>query len=230
MLTGAPPLRGQQDPDIRCANFLRGPLPVHEEAARKGNLDVPTPVSDVLATALSPDPTKRYPSIRKFFTELSRAAGSGTDGPGTRRSVFISYQRDSSAGWAVLFSRELEQKHGISTFVDTERSDGAVRFPARLSRAIKDCDVFVCLLSDKTLNSQWVREEIRLAWESGKPMIPVFQESYEHPQQPELGGHVEALISFEGVHLLDRRNIYVDDAISKVARIVEQSVRPRGTH
>jgi serine/threonine protein kinase len=226
MLTGSPPHRGQQDPDIRGANLLRGPFPAHEEAARKGNSDIPTTVSDVLARALSPDPASRYPSIREFFLQLKRAAGPGAavrDGPPL---VFISYQRDTSAGWAVLFSRELEQKYGISAFVDTQRTDSAVKFPARLNRAIRECDIFVCLLSDKTLGSQWVREEVRLAWENNKPMVPVFQESFEQPAASEkLDGHIEALISFEGIHLLDRRNIYVDDAISRLASMVKQSVR-----
>jgi serine/threonine protein kinase len=37
MLAGSPPFRGQQDSDIRHANFSRGPAPVHQEAARKNN-------------------------------------------------------------------------------------------------------------------------------------------------------------------------------------------------
>jgi hypothetical protein len=225
MLAGSPPFRGQQDPDFRHANFLRGPVPVHEEAALKKNDSVPPAVSDVLSRGLSLEPPSRYPSIREFFLHLKRAAGGTAVHIGPPR-VFISYQRDTSAGWAVLFSRELEQKHGISAFVDTQRLDGALRFPVKLSRAIKECDVFICLLSDKTLHSQWVREEIRLAWESNKPMVPIFQESYEQPAATEkLEEPIETLISFDGVHLLDRRNIYVDDAITRLAKIVEQSVQ-----
>jgi serine/threonine protein kinase len=224
MLTGSPPLRGQQDPDIRAANRLRGPGAVHEEAARQGNSNVPSAVSDVVRRALSPDPVSRYPSIREFFLHLKRASGqraSPRDGP---PRIFISYQRDASAGWAVLFSRELEQKHGITAFVDTQRVDNAVQLPVKLSRAIKDCDIFVCFLSDKTLNSLWVREEIRLAWENNKPMVPVFQENFEPPLAEQLDGHIGALISFEGVHLLDRRNIYVDYAITRLAEIIKKSV------
>ena len=225
ILTGSPPFRGQHDPDMRRANFWRGPAPAHEDAGRKGNTGIPSAISGVLARALAPDPASRYPSIRDFFLNLKRAGGQAVaaqDGP---PRIFISYQRNTSSGWAVLFSRELEQKHGITAFVDTQRLDSAVRFPLRLTKAIQDCDVFVCLLSDKTLDSQWVREEIRMAWESKKPMVPILQESYEPPTATErLDVPVETLISFEGVHLLDRRNVYVDDAIARLARIVQQSV------
>jgi serine/threonine protein kinase len=229
MLAGSPPFRGQQDPDIRGTNYSRGPAPVHEQAARKNNGRISPAVSEVLSRGLSVAPASRYPSIREFFLQLKRASGQGTAvHPGPPR-VFISYQRDTSAGWAVLFSRELEQKHGISAFVDTQRLDSAIRFPVKLTRAIKECDVFVCLLSDKTLHSQWVREEIKLAWENNKPMVPVFQESYEQPAASEkLEEPIETLISFDGVHLSDRRNIYVDDAITKLAKIVEQSVQQAG--
>jgi hypothetical protein len=229
MLAGSPPFRGQQDPDIRHANFSRGPAPVHQEAARKNNGPISPAVSDVLSRSLSIEPVSRYPSIRDFFLHLKRAAGQGTAVHAGPPRVFISYQRDTSAGWALLFSRELSQKHGITAYVDTERLDSAVRFPLKLTRAIKECDVFVCLLSDRTLGSQWVREEIKLAWENNKPMVPVFQESYEQPTASgNLEEPIETLISFDGVHLLDRHNIYVDDAITKLAKIVEQSIQQGG--
>ena len=62
-----------------------------------------------------------------------------------------------------------------------QRIDGAVKFPERLAREMQRSDVFVCLLGPTTLDSQWVRHEIRLASEQRKPMIPVFQEQYALP-------------------------------------------------
>jgi hypothetical protein len=175
------------------------------------------------------EPVSRCPSTRDFFLHLKRATGQGIAVQAGPPRVFISYQRDTSAGWALLFSRELAQKHGISAYVDTERLDSAVRFPLKLTSAIKECDVFVCLLFDRTLGSQWVREGIKLARENNKPMVPVFQESYEQPLASEkLEEPIETLISFDGVHLLDRHNIYVDDAITKLAKIVGQSIQEAG--
>ena len=110
--------------------------------------------------------------------------------------------------------------------MDTERQDSAVRFPAKLKNEIEECDVFICLLSADTLQSKWVREEIRLAWESHKPMVPVFQESFSQPDPSErLEPHIETLINYDGLHLLDRRNIYVEHTISKLAEMIDMSVR-----
>lgn len=50
-------------------------------------------------------------------------------------------------------------------------------------------------------------------------MIPVFQESYRSPdpsQAREL--HVEALLTSDGVPLLDERSVYVNDAIARRAK------------
>ena len=138
--------------------------------------------------------------------------------------IFLSYRREASAGWAVLFARELRTQHRIEVFVDTERRDSAVLFPERLSEAIANCDVFVCLLADDTLESSWVCEEVRLAMEFGKPMVPVFQESYRTlsgTQEP----HVRTLLQHDGVHLLDRRNIHVDHTIADIAGIVQRTLK-----
>lgn len=224
MVAGGSPFEGQEDPKVRRRNLERGPAPAHEEALRRGRPPLPMRVSDVLKRALAVKPEDRYASVREFFVAFQYAA-TNTAGPGTGKCrIFISYQRDSSSGWAVLFARELARKHDVVAFVDTERLDGAVRFPARLKSAIEDSDVFVCLLSATTLKSAWVQEEIRLAWENHKPMVPVFQESFSLPDQSEsLTPQAEALISFNGVHLLDRRNIHVDHSIEDLARMVKES-------
>ena len=229
LLTGSLPFEGQMDPKVRERNFLRGPVPAHEEATRLSRAGVPPGISQVLKRALSVDPKDRYSSVRDFFAALQSALTRTTNRSDGPARIFISYQRDSSSGWAVLFAKELQQKHQIAAFVDTQRMDSAVRFPDRLKRAIQDCDVFVCLLSSSTLQSKWVREEIRLAWENNKPMLPVFQESYALPDPSErLEAHVEALINYDGVKLLDRQNLYVENAIEKLAEMVTDSVRKSG--
>jgi serine/threonine-protein kinase len=226
LLTGSCPFEGQLDPKVRQRNFLHGPVPVDEEAARMARPAVPPRTSEVLKRALSVKPADRYASVREFFLALNQTVtnpSSHTDG---RPRIFISYQRDPSSGWAVHFASELERKHRIVAFVDTQRLDSAVRFPTRLKNAIKDCDVFVCLLSGSTLQSKWVQEEIRLAWENNKPMVPVFQESYAQPDPSEhLEPHIETLINYDGLQLLDRRNLYVEHTIDKLAEMVTATVR-----
>jgi serine/threonine protein kinase len=226
LVTGSFPFEGQLDPKVRERNFLRPPVPAHEEAARAGRDPFPPTVSEVLRRALAAKPQNRYSSVRDFFLALQSSVSGPIRGASRKPVVFVSYQRDPSAGWAVLLQRELEQKHDISVFVDTQRMDSAVQFPARLKRAIEECDVFVCLLSGSTLQSRWVQEEIKLAWQNNKPMIPVFQESYSHPSSSEqLEPHIEALINYEGVKLLDRQNVYIENAFQRLANMVAVSVQ-----
>ncbi len=138
-------------------------------------------------------------------------------------SVFISYRRLPSAMLAQLIARELEAR-SIRAYVDTRQTDGGGPFPERLLHAIEQEDVFVCLIAEGTFESDWVLREIEHAHELGKLMIPVFQESYVPLQSP-LSPALMALLESDGVHLLDVRNIYVDEALNDLAAIVRQSVR-----
>jgi hypothetical protein len=223
LVSGVQPFEGQDNPEIRRRNFARGPIPAHEEAARKSGAVISRRLSDVLLRGLAVTPGDRFASIDEF-------AGAFRDGvshpgrTGGAPAVFLSYKRDEASGWALLISRELKEKYGISVFVDTERRDGAGKFPLKLARAIEGCDVFVCLLGSATLGSKWVLEEIQLAHERRKPMIPVFQEGYLAPDSPAADGGVEALLLSEGVHLLDRKNIHVDHTLEDIARLVRDTI------
>lgn len=139
--------------------------------------------------------------------------------------IFISYRRADSSSLATLIAKDLE-KQGINVFVDTRKVDGGGPFPNRLHSAIEKCDVFVCLLGETTLDSDWVLEEIKHAHEQGKVLIPVFQESYTAPD-PIPTEHVYALLQSDGVHILDIKNIYVDEAIGQIGKMVKQSAPRR---
>jgi hypothetical protein len=63
---------------------------------------------------------------------------------------------------------------------------------------------------------------------AAKPMVPVCQEAFVFPDSAqEVEAHIRALLNYECVHLLDRRNIHVDHTISDLARMVQASVAPR---
>jgi len=179
----------------------------------------------VLQRALATEPAERFESVGQFAQAFDSAL-LRRGGWSTAPTVFVSYQHAPSAGWAVLLARELKEKHRIAAFVDTQRLDGAIQFPTKLSRAIENCQVFVCLLADSTLTSRWVREEIRLAHEFKRPMIPVFQESFTQVEQDDtLEPEIAALLNHDGVHLLDRRNVHIDHTIDDLARLVMDTVR-----
>jgi len=91
------------------------------------------------------------------------------------------YCRESNAGWAALFAEKLSTQHGLDVFVDRHRVDSARQVPEKIESAIRECDFFVCLLAKTTLESAWVREEIRIADAAGKRMIPVIEEGFRRP-------------------------------------------------
>ena len=78
----------------------------------------------------------------------------------------------------------------------------------------------ICFLAQQSLESKWVMQEIGLAHELGKTMIPVFQESYVEPSLPDDDSPLRALISHQGIKLFDVSGFYVDHAVTDLARLV----------
>jgi len=216
LVAGALPYEGQDRWEVREQNFLRGPIAAHTMAAKNQYPPLPELVSEVLARALSTDRSTRYPSVKEFAHAFHSALISGT-GP-RRPSVFMSYHRKASSPWALYLKRELEQEHDCQVFVDVEQRDTAGRFPVKLEKRVLECDVFVCLVADTTFASDWVQREIDLAVRARKPMIPVFQESFQFPSDlTVLAPAVQELLAFDGIKLLDLQNIYVDAAVRRLA-------------
>ncbi len=226
LLSGSRPYEGQENPEVRKKNFMRGAVPVHQEAVRNSRGPYAPAASGVLRLAMAVDPSERYRSAGEFVQTLEAALSGRRLRSSNESFVFLSYRRDSSAGWANHFADKLKDQHGISVFLDVQRVDSAVRFPVRIQKAIEECDVFVCFLAEDTLLSDWVRQEVQCAYENAKPMVPVFHESYRLPESNEqLEPGIKTLLDYPAVHLLDRKNIHIDHTIADLARIVQQTVR-----
>jgi hypothetical protein len=133
--------------------------------------------------------------------------------------AFISYRRAPSYPTAQLIQTTLRAVHHIDAYLDVTRADSArVQFPDRLLSAIAESKVFVCLLAPETLESSWVLKEIRFAHALGKPCLPVFQEQWTAYS----GGDpsVNYLLSFDAVHVMEKRGLYVEEAIRQMAGII----------
>lgn len=140
--------------------------------------------------------------------------------------AFISYRRKPSAALANLIQRELRATYRIDAYLDTTRTDSTrVQFPDRLMAAIGDAPTFICLLGDSTLNSAWVRKEIWRAYKLKKYCIPVFQESYQPPTNSDAA--IDYLLNFDGVHILDSKGVYIDEAIASIAALVVRKPKRR---
>ncbi len=189
-------------------------MPAHEMALQNKRSPVSTRVSAVLQRALAFKPQDRFAKISDFAAAFRSALAEPAENRSGPISVFISYQRAVSSLLAYTLKKEMEREHGFQVFVDAIQQDSTGQFPLNLQRRIQQCNVFVCLLAESTLSSDWVRREIQLAYENGKPMIPVFQESYRNPHNLRaLEPAIQELLTFEGIKLLDQQNLYVDAAI-----------------
>lgn len=90
--------------------------------------------------------------------------------------IFISYRRDGGAQYARILQLMLIQR-GYKVFLDyDELTDGV--FGDHIKSAIKEAPVFMLVLSKNSMErcvneDDWVRQEILLAIEEGKHLIPV---------------------------------------------------------
>jgi hypothetical protein len=152
-------------------------------------------------------------------------------------SVFVSYRRRTSAMLANLVKYGLE-KEAITVFVDTFQQDGAGPFPTYLYDVIEKHDIFVCLVSDKSFESEWVPLEIQQAHKLKKPMIPVLQESYKDLLRKK-GAYqnminklkddgididaIEGLLRNKAVHMFDINNVHIDVSISDLVKMIRET-------
>jgi serine/threonine protein kinase len=229
-LTGVAPFENQLDPQARSRNFEQAPLAADVQGKRHARSAFPPAASAVLAKALSVKPADRFPSISEFARLFLQSLGEEPP-PKRKPSVFVSYRREADAGWAALFADKLSNIHGIDVFVDRQRVDSARQVPEKIESAIRKCDVFVCLLARSTLESAWVREEIRIADTAGKPMIPVVQEGFQRAPRWPVPIWLRRFVPLSWIipecakRLLDAEEVrlfadYDDGAIDKLARMI----------
>jgi serine/threonine protein kinase len=218
LLAGQHPFEGQELPEVRKHNFERGAEPVHRAAARHERPDVPKGVSKVLAKAMAVDPKSRYDSVGEFADDLKQEMRSQENA-----IVFVSYRRGMAGGWAQVIANRLEKNHHISTFIDTNRMDGAGIFPKKLEIAVQNCAVFVCLLSEDVGESEWVRKEIELAMRNHRPIVPVFTESYLRARDTQ-AAHLSPLHEYEGVQFDERYGAHIEYIVMDLARIIRQTI------
>ena len=90
--------------------------------------------------------------------------------------IFISYRRAGGAQYARILQLMLQQR-GYNVFLDyDELTDGV--FGDHIKAAIKEAPVFMLILSEGSMNrclneNDWVRQEILLAIQQGKHLIPI---------------------------------------------------------
>jgi serine/threonine-protein kinase len=135
-------------------------------------------------------------------------------------SVFISYRRKPSVTLAQIIQRELTAC-AIQVFFDAERQEGTGTPDLD---AVAKADVFICLVGEGTFESAAVRAEAEQAHRLNKPLIPVFQQSYNPTATTtNWGPHVKALLESDGLHIFDEQNADVTQAAASLAQMVENA-------
>lgn len=117
-------------------------------------------------------------------------------------SVFISYRRETSVDLAQRIRDDLE-KYKLNVFLDLERLSGGERWKARLQRELVNCDFLLVILAPQTLESEWVRYEIKTALDQNKVIVPVTHHGFtfsEGAVPPEIAG----LSDFNAIPFVDR--------------------------
>ena len=93
--------------------------------------------------------------------------------------VFISYRRKDLAFVARLH-QELE-KRGITAWFDKESIEVADHWRTSIAEGIRDCRVFLLVLSPDAVQSVNIRKEVDLAEKHGKPIVPLVWRPTEIP-------------------------------------------------
>ena len=143
--------------------------------------------------------------------------------------VFVSYRKVNGFAIGNDIYKTLTGKK-INTFFDTHELDNGP-FPKQIEEAIKDSWYFVLVLSPNALDrcvnpGDWVREEIRLAWENDLTIIPVLLPDFDMDaveKNEELPDYVKDVLKQQAVSMRDPE--YYEEALVKLRKRVRKRRR-----
>src|SRR5437660_9562402 len=95
--------------------------------------------------------------------------------------VFLSYTTPDRA--RVLALADRLEATGIRVWVDRRDLVGGSTWDASIVDAIRDCTVFALTCSARSLVSPNVQQEVRLAWEEQRPILPLLLEPVPIPRE-----------------------------------------------
>jgi hypothetical protein len=91
--------------------------------------------------------------------------------------VFVSYSRKDSK--RVLPWVEELRKLGVSAFVDLRGIEGSTNFAEVIAAQLERCKLIMVFVSEQSLKSRWVNNEVTYAMDRGKPVLPVLVEGIQ---------------------------------------------------
>ncbi len=120
--------------------------------------------------------------------------------------VFISHStRDQGL---VISLAKLLQHLGIQVFVAEWYLSPGARLDAKIKKKIRDADFVVALLSRNGIRSKWVHQEIGIALEAGKHIIPIVEK----------GTKPSDLAALQGREYIEYDPLHPGQALTRVIR------------
>lgn len=90
------------------------------------------------------------------------------------RNIFLSYSHNDSE-IALDFYDKLK-KHGLTVWMDKKDMSLGTSWTSAIENAIDNASVIVFLITPNAKDSQWIKEEVKLARSKGKAILPVYLE------------------------------------------------------
>src|SRR5205823_11527542 len=104
---------------------------------------------------------------------------------------------------------------GVRVWVDRRSIAGGTSWDAEIVRGVKNCAVMAVLCSSTALRSANVQQELRLAMQYQKPLLPLLLEPVTFPEEVEY-----ALVGRQWVELLDHpEERWLADVLAALARL-----------
>src|ERR1051325_5885276 len=120
-------------------------------------------------------------------------------------SIFISYSRDDEKEARHLLA--LLRKEGYTVWIDQEALVGASIWSDEIVQNIKNCQLFIMMLSESSVASPSVAKEIALAAEYGKVILPVELGNVQLPERFEYALAGIQYVSFEDEDRSEERRV-----------------------
>ncbi len=128
--------------------------------------------------------------------------------------IFLSYASSDRA--RALHLADLLEASRVAVWIDRKSIAGGTSWSAEIVRGIEQCAALIVLLSEAAVASPNVQQEIQLAWESRKPILPVLLANVQLPQAMRY-----ALAGRQWIEALDRPD---EAVLPLIARAFESQV------
>jgi hypothetical protein len=131
---------------------------------------------------------------------------SGT-GAATVPRLFVSYRVDDSVHATIAIADQLARHFGAgNVFRDRDSLPLGALYPRRIRRALERCDTVLAVIGPQWLEARdargarrlddpqdWVRTELRMAFQRGIPVVPVLLDQAELPGRSRLPADIHLL-------------------------------------